>query len=74
LKFYRRAIRIYCPDGRPFLTTIELTCYAEQQAVLAQQERLRADQQQELGQQERLRGDRLAAKLQALGIDSDELA
>ena len=47
---------------------------AEQQQALAQQERLRAEQQQELAQQERLRADRLAAKLQALGIDPDELS
>jgi hypothetical protein len=75
-------------DHRPFLTTVELARYAEQQQTLAQQERLRADQQQALAEQERLRaeqqqalaeqerlrGDRLAAKLQALGIDPDELS
>ena len=58
-------------DRRPFLTTVELARYAEQQQELVQQERLRADQQQELVQQERRRADRLAAKLQALGIDPD---
>lgn len=47
-------------DRRPFLTTIELTRYAQQK--------------QEIAQQERLRADRLAAKLQELGITSDELS
>lgn len=62
-----RNLEIYYPaprsgslrDRRPFLTTIELTRYA---------------QQQEIAQQEQLRADRLAAKLQELGITSDELS
>ncbi|MFN9174412.1 MAG: Uma2 family endonuclease [Synechocystis sp.] len=45
-------LEIYYPDGRSFLTTIELSRYA---------------------QQEKNRADRLAAKLQELGINPDEI-
>lgn len=45
-------LEIYYPDGRSFLTTIELSRYA---------------------QQEKNRADHLAAKLQELGINPDEI-
>jgi len=67
-------LEVYYPDRRPFLTTIELSRYAQQQQALAEQERLRAEQQQALAEQERLRGDRLAAQLKALGIEPDQSA
>lgn len=70
-----KTLQIYYPDGRLFVTTIELARQADalarqaaQQQEIAQQERLRAAQQQEIAQQERLRADRLAAQLKALGI------
>ena len=65
-------LRVYYPDGQPFLTTVELRQQAEQ-------EKLRADKAQQHVEQEKLRADkaqqraeRLAEQLRALGIEPDE--
>jgi len=59
-------LKIYYPDGRSFLTTIELSRYA-------QQEQQRADLEQQRANMEQQRADRLAAKLQELGINPDQI-
>jgi Uma2 family endonuclease len=50
-------LEVYYPDGRPFLTMVELSQRAEQEAQRAEQEALRAE--------------RLAARLRSLGVDPD---
>jgi hypothetical protein len=50
-------LEIYYPDGRRFLTTVEL----------AQQ----AEQEQQRAEQEKQRADRLAAQLRALGVEPE---
>ncbi len=66
------------PDGKRFLTYVELSVgvetegrRAEEQAQLAQAERRRAEEQAQLAQAERQRADRMAARLRELGIEPD---
>ncbi|BAZ08444.1 hypothetical protein NIES4071_02490 [Calothrix sp. NIES-4071] len=64
-------LEIYYPDGRKFLTPVEL----DQQRQLEQQQRLEAERRAQLEQQQRTlaeqRAERLAAKLRELGEDPD---
>ena len=62
----RQALALYYPDGRPFLSSIELS----QQAELAQQKAELAEQQAELAQQ---RVEQLAAYLRSIGINPDDI-
>ncbi|TVQ16991.1 MAG: Uma2 family endonuclease [Leptolyngbya sp. DLM2.Bin15] len=58
-------LEVYYPDGRRFLTTVELAQQveqAQQQAVQAQQQAAQASQ----------RADRLAAQLRALGVEPED--
>ena len=57
-------LEIFGPNGRPFLTSIELARRADQATA-------RAQEQATLAQQEHERAERLAARLRALGIDPD---
>ncbi len=57
-------LEIYDPDGRRFLTTVELRQRADQEEQRADQEEQRADQ-------EKQRADRLAQRLRELGVDPD---
>src|SRR5712691_2219426 len=71
------------PDGRRFVSPVELDrqrrhaedraeqhrVRAEQLRLRAEQERLRAEQERVRAEQEKARADRLAEKLRALGID-----
>ncbi|OKH15931.1 Uma2 family endonuclease [[Limnothrix rosea] IAM M-220] len=59
-------LKIFRPDGSPFLTSVELD-NAKKQAELAQQQ---AESERDV---ERERADRLAAKLRELGIDPNEV-
>ncbi|WP_246844526.1 Uma2 family endonuclease [Hydrocoleum sp. CS-953] len=59
-------LEIYRPDGRKFMTPVELDQLRKQEQQRADQEKLRADQQQQ-------RADRLAELLRERGIDPDEL-
>ncbi|GIV89935.1 MAG: hypothetical protein KatS3mg055_2453 [Chloroflexus sp.] len=72
--------RMYWPDGRPFLSFVELQAQAEQERQRAEQERQRAEQEQQRAEQERQRAEqerqraeRLAARLRELGINPDEV-
>ncbi len=57
-------LTIYYPNGRPFLTTVELAQRLEQSEQRAEQEYQRA-------QQEYQRAERLAAQLRALGVEPE---
>ncbi len=61
-------LRWWDKDGHLLLWHSEL---AEAERQRAEQERQRAEQERQRAEQERQRADRLAAKLQALGIDPD---
>jgi Uma2 family endonuclease len=72
------SLEIYRPNGRRFLTSVELEERALAAEVEMQAERDRADQEHDRAQQERDRADqerdradRLAAQLRALGIDPE---
>jgi len=54
------------PDGRKFLTAVEID-------QLAQREHARAEQEKARAEQEKARADRLAVKLRELGIDPETL-
>jgi Uma2 family endonuclease len=56
------SLKIIGPDGRPFLTYLELFEDREAQRRVADAERARADAEQE-------RADRLAARLREMGVD-----
>ncbi|MDJ0554962.1 MAG: Uma2 family endonuclease [Microcoleaceae cyanobacterium MO_207.B10] len=60
-------LEIYRPDGRKFLTSIELEELREREYQRAEQEKKRAEQ-------EKQRADRLAEMLRERGIDPDELS
>jgi Uma2 family endonuclease len=57
-------LEVFHPDGRPFLSPLEL-------ARLADRERARADQAVQRADQAEQRAEQLAARLRALGIDPD---
>ena len=57
------------PDGRKFLTAVELDALAQQ----TEQERARAEQERARAEQERARAELFAAKLRELGIDPETL-
>jgi Uma2 family endonuclease len=72
------SLEIYRPDGRRFLTSLELEERAlaaelEMEAVRERvnQEQQRANQEQQRANQEQQRAERLAAQLRALGIDPE---
>jgi Uma2 family endonuclease len=60
-------LMLFLPDGRPFLTLVELGRKAEEDAKKAETEKRRADSAD-------ARADALAAKLRALGIDPDTVS
>ena len=64
------------PDGRRFLSTVELAAWAEKEAERAEQEKLRAEQEKLRAEREKQRAesaeaenDRLRALLAEAGID-----
>jgi membrane protein involved in colicin uptake len=81
-------LQIFCPDGQPFLSFLEISQQAElanQRAQSEQQradgEKHRADSEQQRADEEKQRADEaesrarlMAAKLAELGIDADRLA
>jgi hypothetical protein len=73
-------LEIYRPDGRRFLTSVELEQRAEQERARAEQERARAEQERARAEdalrqleQERRRAEQMAEYLRSLGIDPDNL-
>ncbi len=78
-------VRLYLPDGRPFLSFVEVQAQLEQERQRAEAERQRAEAErqraeaeqqraeaeQQRAEAERQRAERLAARLRALGIDPD---
>ncbi len=79
------SLEIYRPDGRRFLTSLQLEerakaaeaeaqsahDRADQEQSRADQEQSRADQEQSRADREQARADRLAAQLKALGIEPE---
>lgn len=59
-------LEVYYPDGRRFLTPVEMAQQSEQERQRAEQEKQRADQEQR-------RAERLAEQLRAMGLDPEEL-
>ncbi len=66
------SLEIHRPDGRRFLSSLELEERAKAAETEAQVERDRADQEQARANQEQARADRLLAQLKALGIEAEE--
>lgn len=71
-------LRIFYPDGEPFLTSIELaerarhaSARAEREAARAEQEAERAERETTRAEEEHRRAERLAQRLRAMGIDPD---
>ncbi|MDG2989655.1 Uma2 family endonuclease [Candidatus Synechococcus calcipolaris G9] len=66
-------LEVYYPDGRRFLTTVELAQRMEEAQQRAQQEAQRAEQEALRAQQETQRADRLADYLRSQGIDPEQI-
>jgi Uma2 family endonuclease len=64
-------LELFYPDGRRFLTFVELGQLQAETARRAEQERTRAEQERARYEQERQRADKLAARLRELGGDPD---
>ena len=57
------------PDGRRFLSTVELAAWAEKEAERAEQEKLRAEREKQRAESAEAENDRLRALLAEAGID-----
>ena len=66
-------LEIYYPEGRKFLSSLELNQRAEQEYQRAEQEYQRAEQEYQRAEQESQNYQNLLAKLQAKGIDINTL-
>ncbi|MDY6806042.1 MAG: Uma2 family endonuclease [Cyanobacteriota bacterium] len=73
-------LKIYRPDGRPFLTPVELDRLREQERQRAEQERQRAEQERQRAEnaltqleQEQQRYQDLIERLRSKGIDPEQL-
>jgi Uma2 family endonuclease len=62
-------LKIFGPDGAPFLTVREWAARSEQDRQRADEQASLAHEQTRIAQTERERADRLAARLRELGID-----
>ena len=80
VKFRREGgdVRLYLPDGRPFVSFVELQAQLEQERQRAEAEQQRAEAEAQArteaerrAEAERQRAERLAARLRALGIDPE---
>lgn len=68
-----KELSAFHPDGRKFLTAVELDQLVQQQFTRAEQEKARAEQEKARAGMEKARADRLAAKLRELGVDPEML-
>ncbi len=59
-------LEIYRPDGRKFLTSIELDGLAQQQALRAEQQRLIAQEQQQRAEEQQQRADRAESEVRQM--------
>jgi Uma2 family endonuclease len=66
-------LEVYYPDGRRFLTTVELAQQAEQANLALNQANLALEAEKKRAEQEKQRADRLAAQLKALGVNPEEI-
>ncbi|MBW4553642.1 MAG: Uma2 family endonuclease [Aphanocapsa sp. GSE-SYN-MK-11-07L] len=66
-------LAVYFPDGRRFLTTVELSNQADQAEQRAAEAEQRAQQEQQRAEQEKQRADRLADYLRSQGINPNDL-
>jgi Uma2 family endonuclease len=62
-------LRLYTPDGRPFLTFQELLQQSQKETQRADTERQRADNERQRAENEQARAERLAAQLRSLGVN-----
>lgn len=66
-------LQIYRPDGEPFLSFVELAQLREQERQRADAEQQRADAATMQLETERQRNERLAARLQELGVNPEDI-
>ncbi|MFM1841654.1 MAG: hypothetical protein RLZZ490_385 [Cyanobacteriota bacterium] len=62
-------LQVYYPDGRRFLSTIELSAQAEQEKLRAEQEYQRAEQEKQRAEVAEAENERLKALLAEAGIE-----
>ncbi|MDX2211780.1 MAG: Uma2 family endonuclease [Oculatellaceae cyanobacterium bins.114] len=66
-------LQLYRPDGKRFLSYVEIAQQAEQERQRAEQEHQRAEQAEQQLEQERQRSQALANKLRDMGVDPEQL-
>lgn len=66
-------LEIYRPDGRRFLTSVELERRAQHEQDRADLAEQRAEQERQRAEQEQQRAQQLAAYLRSLGVDPDQI-
>lgn len=64
-------LRLYRPDGEPFMSFVEVMAQREQERQRAEQERQRAEQERQRAEQAEARALRLAERLRALGVEPE---
>lgn len=64
-------LQVFYPDGRPFLTFVELGRQLEAVGQRAEAEKQRAEAERQRAEAERQRAEKFAAKLRELGVDPD---
>ncbi|MGA1622758.1 MAG: Uma2 family endonuclease [Synechocystis sp.] len=62
-------LQVYYPDGRRFLSTVELSAQAEQEKQRAEQEKQRAEQEKQRAELAEAENERLKALLAEAGIE-----
>jgi Uma2 family endonuclease len=66
-------LEVYRPDGRRFLSSVQLEVRAERESERAEQERERAEQALAEADVERARAEKLAAYLRSIGVDPEQI-
>ena len=64
-------VELFYPDGKPFLSFVELGELQKQTEKALQDERLKAENERNRAETEHNRAEKLAARLRELGIDPD---
>jgi hypothetical protein len=66
-------VELFYPDGRPFLSFVELGERQKQIEEALKSERQRAENERQRAENERQRAEKLSARLRELGIDPDSV-
>lgn len=69
----KETLKLYEPDGKPFLSYIELRDARRKADQANREAQIRAEQEKQRAEQEKQRAELLAQKLRELGVDPDQI-